>query len=456
MKAIIVPGVTDLNKGDQALVWESHRLAYDTGLFEQIFIVDAGETQKEKELLTSQSKQKGFSFIENILPHPRRGKHLEGYRRESYFEFARMVLNASRDFVKTWFLLKICKNQKIVRLFYSKKITTTVKSFDDSDVIFVKGGGFIHAYGELTAPYLMWYFLFYIRLALRLNKKVIFLPNSFGPFEGILVKSQVKNVLRKVHLIYAREAISARTLSELLKKDVKVQNDLGFFLKENNSKVVEELLAKYQLSGTKIIGITVRPWRFPGLENADQLYLNYLQAIRALINHILKDHEFTIVLCNQSLGPNSHEDDRNAIQEIMHNFKNNEQVIWLNEDLPCDTLKTLYSHFHFFIGTRFHSVIFSLTSQVPAIAIGYGGNKAKGIMGDFNLEEFVLQIEKVEAKGLIEMFEKAIKSHEDIKLKLNKAVEKVEENRSEMINDIVQVVNNNGKILRQIYTTSIS
>ncbi|WP_447951902.1 polysaccharide pyruvyl transferase family protein [Chryseobacterium koreense] len=440
MKAIIVPGVTDLNKGDQALVWESHHLAFDTGLFEQIFIVDSGETQKEKELLTSQSKQKGFSFIENILPHPRRGKHLEGYRRESYFEFARMVLNASMDFLKTWFLLQFCNNQKIVRLFYNKKITRTIKSFADSDVIFVKGGGFIHSYGELTAPYLMWYFLFYIRLALRLNKKVIFLPNSFGPFEGIFVKPQVKKVLRKVHLIYAREAISAKALSELLKKEVRVQNDLGFFLKESNSKVVEELLAKYRLNGKKIIGITVRPWRFPGLENADQLYLNYLQAIRALINHILKNHEFTIVLCNQSLGSNSHEDDRNAIQEIMHYFKNNKQVIWLNEDLPCDILKTLYSHFYFFIGTRFHSVIFSLTSQVPAIAIGYGGNKAKGIMGDFNLEEFVMQIEKVEAKALIEMFELAIISYDHTKMKLSIAIEKVDKNRSEMINDIIQVV----------------
>ena len=51
MKAIIVPGVTDLNKGDQALVWESYRLAKETGLFDGISILDTGETDQERELL---------------------------------------------------------------------------------------------------------------------------------------------------------------------------------------------------------------------------------------------------------------------------------------------------------------------------------------------------------------------------------------------------------------------
>jgi hypothetical protein len=37
MKAIIVPRVTDLNKGDRALIWESHRIIEDTKLFSENF-----------------------------------------------------------------------------------------------------------------------------------------------------------------------------------------------------------------------------------------------------------------------------------------------------------------------------------------------------------------------------------------------------------------------------------
>ena len=47
MKAIVVPGVTDLNKGDQALVWESHRIAVDTKLFSEESILSLGDTKEE-------------------------------------------------------------------------------------------------------------------------------------------------------------------------------------------------------------------------------------------------------------------------------------------------------------------------------------------------------------------------------------------------------------------------
>lgn len=436
MKAIIVPGVTDLNKGDQALVWESYRLAKDTALFDEVFIVDAGETDHEKQLLISQSQEKGFHFIENILRHPRRGKHHNEYSKETNSEFSRMAFNGLADFIKTWFLLQIANHPKLVSIFYSKKTYTTLKTFSETNAIIVKGGGFIHSYGEITSTYLMWYFLFYLRLALKLKKKVVFLPNSFGPFKGFLVKYQIKKVLKKVDLIYAREGISAKSLSELLEKEIKIQNDLGFYLKNEENKTCEEILKKYNLLNQKIIGLTVRPWRFPGQENANHLYRNYLQSIRDLVSHALMNEDYKIVLCNQSLGPNAHEDDRNAIREVMTFFKNNKRVIWIDENLPCDTLKALYSHFYFFIGTRFHSVIFALTSAVPSIAIGYGGNKAQGIMGDFDLNEYVVQIEKINSEKLIEMFDHAIENYDAIKDSLTNPMNLLQERRNRMIAEI--------------------
>ncbi len=51
-----------------------------------------------------------------------------------------------------------------------KELGDSVNEFREAEVIFVKGGGFIHAYGEKTAPYLMWYFLFYVRL-LKVRKE---------------------------------------------------------------------------------------------------------------------------------------------------------------------------------------------------------------------------------------------------------------------------------------------
>lgn len=441
MKAIIVPGVTDMNKGDQALVWESHRLVKDTELYDDIYIVTTGDTQEERDLLCKQSEAQGYSFVENIMKHPRRGKHLsDQHINESFIELAKQIKNAIFDFISSGFLLLICNYSFLVRLFYSKKIIETVNQFRIVDTVYVKGGGFIHAYGEKTAPYLMWYFLFYVRLAKRLNKKVVFFPNSFGPFEGFTVKRQVRTVFNKLDLIYAREQVSSDSLSSLLSKQIPVEMDLGFFLEKGNYASAQKVLEKYGLyNDERIVGITIRPWRFPGKENPTELYEKYIKSIVDLCNHLINNN-YTIALCNQSLGPNSHEDDRNAIKEVLSKVQH-KNIVWIDENLPCDVLKAIYSNFYFFVGTRFHSIIFSLTSSVPSIAIGYGGNKAKGIMGDFNLDDYVIQIHEVNSEQLISIFDNAINNYKSIKEKLDNSMKLVQESRNRMILDIKKMYN---------------
>lgn len=436
MNAIIVPGVTDLNKGDQALVWESWRLAKDTGLYDEVYILDAGDTAEERDLLCKQSEENGFKLLENILKHPRRGRHKSGeHINESKLELLKQVRNAIIDFSSTKKLIKICKDLDQVKRKFDEKTYRTVAEFHKAKTIFVKGGGFIHAYGEKTAPYLMWYFLFYVRLAKALNKEVVFLPNSYGPFEGLTVKKQVRSVFNKLDLVYARENVSAKSLGDLLSKTIPVEMDLGFFLEKGSQDEAEKILAQYSLSkDDKIVGITIRPWRFPGMPNPEELYEKYIKSVEVLTQHILSKG-YKVALCNQSLGPNAHEDDRNAIKELLQRIQH-PNLVWINENLTCSVLKAMYSNFYFFVGTRFHSIIFSLTSLVPSIAIGYGGNKAKGIMGDFNLNKYVVQIHEVDPAQLVNIFDDAIDNYQNIKKSLSKSMNLVEESRRRLIEDI--------------------
>ncbi|NLU30584.1 MAG: polysaccharide pyruvyl transferase family protein [Bacteroidales bacterium] len=442
MKAIIVPGVTDLNKGDQALVWESYRLIEDTKMFNQIFILDSGDTYKEKTLLCNQSKKKGFPMLNHILPHPRRGRHQnEEHVVESRIKLLSQIGYAIYDFLSSFLLLSVCNHYSLVKFFFSRKTSSTVKQFKEVDAVFVKGGGFIHTYGEKTAPYLMWYFLFYVRLAQRLGKKVIFLPNSYGPFDGFTVKKQLRSVLKKIDIIYAREHVSAEKLGNLLDRDIDVEMDLGFFLQNKVTKDINEILHKYQLSSDdNIVGVTVRPWRFPGTENPFDLYKNYIDSMVDLIKYIT-GKGYKVVLCNQSLGPNAHEDDRNAIKDVLSKTKNL-NVVWLNENLDCVTLKAVYSNFDFFIGTRFHSIIFSLTSLVPSMAIAYGGNKANGIMKDFGLDDYVLSIDQLNFQALKITFDNLVAQSDEIKHKLELAQVHIYNSRKRIIDHIQKLWKN--------------
>lgn len=442
MNAIIVPGITDLNKGDQALVWESYRILRDTNLYDRISVLSNGDTDEEQHLLCDQTREKGFVLIPSMLKHPRRGIHRrKEVVRESLFYRFFQLCNASLDYVSGSLLIFFVRNKGFIRIFYNKKIAASIAEFKKADVIFVKGGGFIHSYGERSAPYKIWYHLFYIKLAKRLKKKVIVLPNSYGPFEGFSVKHQIKRAFNGLDLILARESVSAERLSDLISINVPVSPDLAFYLNSSTNDIWTYVSDKYKLDSTdKLIGVTIRPWRFPGSKYSDCLYENYINSIKELAIY-LSDNGYKVVFFNQSLGPNSHEDDRNAISYLYGKIGKDKISLftWIDENLNCEDLKALYSHLFFFIGTRFHSVIFSISSLVPSIAIAYGGNKAIGIMQDINLKRYVIPINEVDPSVLIDKFNDALLNYSRIKETLSNKMKTIEMSRIELINGIKKI-----------------
>lgn len=443
-KAIIVNGITDMNKGDQALVWESYRIIEDTAMYDNIKVISLGDTPEEYEALCGQTQKKGMHVIQNLLKHPRRGKHHKNQlQKEGLGYLFFQIKNAISDFISLTFLKSIIKSKGLTNLFFNKNLQETIQAFRGVDTVYVKGGGFLHAHGEKTAPYVMWYFLYYMNLAKKLGKELVLLPNSYGPFEGLTVKSQLKKGLGKSDLILSREKVSAKSLSSLLNRDIPVLPDLGFYLqmqpKENGLKVLEQ----YGFTkDDKIVGMTVRPWRFPGAKNPEESFSRYLNSLKTLIEHI-NGLGLKVALFNQSIGPNAHEDDRNAIEELitMCDNENTKMFTWVNENPTCDLLKAIYANMYFFVGTRFHSLIFSMTSEVPSISIAYGGNKGVGIMKDFGLSDYVVKIDDVEEDVLINMFDKAIDNYSFIKEQLAKQLPILENKRKETIDLIKKSLN---------------
>lgn len=438
MKAIVIPGMNDMNKGDQALIWESVRLVEDTGLFSTVKVMSNGDTPEEVEALCRQSRRRGIKLVYNILPHPRRGKHEEDFREGLGSNF-RLIRNAVKDFVALNFLLFNLRREVLLSVFFDQNVLHTLREFRSADIIFVKGGGFIHSYGEISAPYLMWFFLFYVRLAKKLNKNVVVLPNSYGPFKGYSVKSQVKNALKEADIIYAREQQSAKELGKLLKRSIPVEKDLGFFLKKGTSSGLQKYVPVDFFAGhPKKVGITVRPWRFPGTVNGNAKFGEYIKSVAKLAEYIT-DKGDKVLFFNQAIGPNSHEDDRIAIAEVLYLLKGNKNVFWVNENFTCEELQSLYAELDFMVGTRFHSVIFALTGGVPSMAIGYGGNKARGIMSDFGLKEYNVPIDSLNTEILISTFDQLVVNADEVRKQLKKLPGQLEDSRNHIIQKIKDI-----------------
>ena len=105
-------------------------------------------------------------------------------------------------------------------------------------------------------------------------------------------------------------------------------------------------------------------------------------------------------------------------------------------ELTCKDIEKIYSYYDYMVGTRFHSVIFSLNVGVPAIAIAYGGNKGKGIMNVLGNDDFSIDMDKVHDNNLINMFDELESGRDAYLANLTEKRKLIDEQRHALIQEI--------------------
>lgn len=410
-KALLIPSNTDLNRGDQALVWESIRIVEDVYGKDKIECVLMGDiSSRDAYLQNRQTRNLGYRMIDTILKHPgrkfavRRGDSIS-YSKTTMVQWG---LQAIVDYIRTRMLLSpnpFIRN--FGKLFLSDKQKLIVNEFQEAESVFVKGGGFLHSYGPITDSYLMYFSTYHIRLALALGKKVIILPNSIGPLKNSVAKHIVLKCLRECALVTVRENISKKCLEDF-GIDSKCFPDLGFYLKSTEHEMSSYLQKNGVPTDAKKVVITLRPYRFSGSSNHDELYKNYVSGVKNLVDYLVESG-YHITFIAHTLGPSSHENDSIAIKEVMNLLSSEtlSSVTFIEDfNLNCRDIEKIYSYYDYMVGTRFHSVIFSLNMYVPSIAISYGGNKGKGVMKDLGNSDFSIDMDKIQENTIVEMFKK--------------------------------------------------
>jgi colanic acid/amylovoran biosynthesis protein len=443
---IIIPGCTDLNRGDQALVWETAELIRAVNPECNFTVLESGTNPDDIELQSRQTRVLGYTILPKVLRHPSRISNTKTKKSIKYTKLDYLLwgFQSIIDLIYTSALLsRFSVINNFGKLFLSASQIESLKRFQEANLIAVKGGGFIHAYGRVSDFYTMYFSLYHILLAHRFQKDVIVFPNSIGPVKGYFTRKLVKYVLRNCKLITAREQVSLNYLSEDLKIKAKLYPDLGFYLKNTASGGLSYLIDKgVPIGAKKTVGITLRPYRFPNSEDPEQRYKEYIAEINAFVK-LAVENDYHPIFFAHTLGPGSHEDDRLAIIDVRKTLNQNllDQTTYIEDfNLNCIDVMDLYSHLDFMVGTRFHSVIFALNVNVPSIAIAYGGNKSFGIMNDMKLPEFVYPIEKFSGQTLFNLMESGIENKADYLNKIKNYRFYLEEIYKEFINDVDRIL----------------
>jgi colanic acid/amylovoran biosynthesis protein len=423
---IIIPGCCDLNRGDQALGWETCHIAQKAGFVGNYSILaEQGEP-------VVQSQNEGYEILIPALEHPSRkfsDKNNIVYNRKTKIKWG---LIAIKDFIFSMALLNRSLRKYIKIGSKNSNLILTLNRFEEADAIFMKGGGLIQSHGGLISTYATYYRLYHIFLAEALGKSVYILPNSFGPFEGPLVKWMSRKALSKCRVVTAREKKSQEVVRRELGINVPCFPDLAFFL-ENGDVKKGTLVDRLNITdGKKIVALTMRPYRFPNSDNPIKAYEMFKIEMCKFIRW-LYDLGYIPLIIEHTFAITSHENDGDCIQDVVAGLDSKIYRVLSDRSMNCKQLKSVYGCCDFIIGTRFHSMIFSLSNMIPGIAISYDGYKSIGIMKDMKLDDFVIDIADITSEVLQEKFNLMIDNEDSIKDKIKQYINESNKKKNELI-----------------------
>jgi colanic acid/amylovoran biosynthesis protein len=317
--------------------------------------------------------------------------------------------------------------------FFGPKNREIMKEFCSADAVVFVPGGYLLTPHDRHVHWLR--HVSSLLIAHLLGKPVILYACSVGPFVGAHNRWLAKKTLNMANVIILREGISSKIISELGVRRPRVYEtiDAAFLLKGCDPERAAVLFEKYigKRDGLRL-GISVRPYDFPGDRNPEQKKRDYVGSMARLVDFAVENHGASVYFMPQGNGPGYN--DISISKDILASARRKDNITLIDEDLSPQELKTLYGFMDVFVGVRMHANIFALGSRVPVLAVAYEP-KTLGIMRMLGLEEFVVDIRSLDPGKLEPRLEKLIRQKERIKTHL-----------SENLDDICQRASESGKI----------
>lgn len=282
----------------------------------------------------------------------------------------------------------------------SKQLLETLEAYTQADIVVPVGGGYLLGKNNLHDTLTVVLQLHAILIALILGKPVLLFSQSIGPFGNLLQNVAVRLVLNQVQIIMTRESLSTQNLKEIGVSRPRIVEaaDAAFLFEPSIQTQGKLLLERFGVPiAKKIVGVTVRNW-LPHLEQSA-----YEQAIADFVKELEAQH-YTVLFVPQ-VSSTFHNDNDTLVQERIRKLLpvNTTGVYYLSASISFEEVKLVFAECAYVVGTRMHSVIFGLTSNVPALAIAYE-RKTLGIMSSFGLQQYAVPMEQVTSELLLQKF----------------------------------------------------
>jgi colanic acid/amylovoran biosynthesis protein len=285
-------------------------------------------------------------------------------------------------------------------------------------------------------------------LVIFLGKKLILLPQTYGPFKGNMAKVMARYILRRANAIYSRDRESMEYVKMLLDdntKDGKVQfaPDVAFVLDTRKPDEFEASPLSRIPENSTVVGFNISGLLFHGgytQNNMFGLKTDYHTLILAVTGMLLENKDVVILLIPHVFPPTDCEveSDPNACLKVYEELRKKYpgRIFLVEGWYSQGEIKYIISLCDFFIGSRMHSCIAALSQGIPAVGMAYS-KKFEGVFRSVNAEQFVIDMRVCDKDDVLDNIAEAYDSRQTTAKRLSEIIPGVREEVLRLFSDIV-------------------
>jgi colanic acid/amylovoran biosynthesis protein len=314
---------------------------------------------------------------------------------------------------------------------------TTLKFISETDVFGSIAGGdsFADIYGLAR--------LFYVGLPqiliLLLRKKLILLPQTFGPFKGAFARRIARYIISHSEFVYLRDKKSVDDARKLLPESqsskVRFCFDVGFLLKPDAKPDYDNSwIGAAKANSRPLVGFNVSGLLYSGGytgKNEFGLKADYRVLVEKMIDFLIREKSAAVVLVShvqaERLAGGPGEGDDAVCREIFTRLQSKYpgQIFFAGADFTSSQVKHVIAQCDFFTGSRMHACIAALSQGVPAVAISYS-DKFVGVLETIGMTEAVADPRKLDENQILQIIGEAFDRRESLRRHLLTVIPEVQ------------------------------
>ena len=272
-------------------------------------------------------------------------------------------------------------------------------------------------------------------IAILMRKKLVLLPQTFGPFKWTLSKHVARLVMTRASQLFSRDADSIELVWDMLgekgkHKDVQLCPDVAFVLEPilpDKPDIQPELGRKGNIP---LIGLNISTLLYIGgftRKNMFALKVDYKQFVHILLKELMERTRAHVLLIPHEYfpfmidGQECTEIDvcKEVHQSIDKQYHDRIHIVMREYDQ--NQIKGIIGTCDFFIGSRMHACIAALSQGIPTVGLAYS-RKFRGVFQTIEAEQYVMDMRKKDRREIIETIMHSFEQRNAIAENLNATI----------------------------------